>query len=139
MNEEDLEALRRLYARKDQLHSDAEGRAWLEDVSGLLHRLAPERAREFDELAPNTLVPLSQQTMAPIWHRVGAVVHAGIIQAEKAAEERPRTADQDKREELEGSRAPRKPIASFWDQYGKPIIVGVVVTVVAGLLLAWLL
>lgn len=80
--EEALEKLRKLYAKKGQLHSDEEGRAWLEQVSGLLHSIGPERAREFDNLSLIILSPVSEQTMRPAWHMMGTVVQAAIIEAE---------------------------------------------------------
>jgi hypothetical protein len=131
---EALEELKRLYARKDNL-SQEEGQAWLERVSGLLHRLAPNRVSEFDSLTPHLLQPLSEQTMRPIWYQVGVVVQAGIVEAE-ASIQLPRAL-----QEEEPSRDFQNEAAqtSFWDHYGKPIIVGVVATVIGGLLLALLL
>lgn len=79
---EALTELRSLYDRRDSLHSDAEGRAWLERVAELLRRLAPGQAREFDNLAPLCLAGLSEHTVRPLWHRIGAVVQAGIVSAE---------------------------------------------------------
>lgn len=78
----DLEKLRQLYARKDDLKDDTEGRAWLEQVSGLLRRLAPQRADQFDGLTPYVLSSLSEQAMRPIWDKMGAVVHATIVETE---------------------------------------------------------
>jgi hypothetical protein len=85
-DQQGLEELRRLHAEKDDLHSDAEGHRWLERVSGLLHRLAPERAEEFDGLTPFVLAPLSEATMKPIWYRMGAVIQAAIVEVEARSE-----------------------------------------------------
>jgi len=85
-DQQGLEELRRLHGEKDDLHSGAEGHRWLERVSGLLHRLAPERAEEFDGLTPYVLSPLSEATMKPIWYRMGAVIQAAIVEVEVRAE-----------------------------------------------------
>lgn len=84
-DDEALEELRSLYARKGQLDSDQEGRTWLEQVSGLLHRLAPARASEFDNLTPNLLTSFSPQIMRPLWYRIGLIVQAAIVEAERGA------------------------------------------------------
>lgn len=80
-----LEELRKLYAQRDQLKSTAAGKEWLEQVSGLLHRLAPARAQEFDHLTPYLLTRLSVHTMEPIWHKVRAIVQAAIVETERSA------------------------------------------------------
>ncbi len=129
--EEALEALQRLYEQKDQLHSDEEGQKWLEQVSALLHRLAPGRAQGFDDLSPYILLPLSVQTMRPIWHKMGTIVQAAIVEAEARAkgEEKPANALPQKRALPTDSSSKEDLAPTFWEQYGKPVTIGVAATV----------
>lgn len=80
----DLEHLRRLYARESL--SQEEGEAWVEDVSQLLHRVAPGRAEEFDQLTPYLFAGLSAQLIRPTWHRIGDVVRAAIADLERGVQ-----------------------------------------------------
>ncbi len=78
----DLEGLRALYAARESLSKD-EGEVWVERVSELLHRAAPDRAADFDELTPYLFAGLSTQLVAPTWHRIGGVVRAAIADLER--------------------------------------------------------
>lgn len=80
----ELEELKSLYARRDAL-SQEEGRGWVERVSTLLHRLAPARAEEFDELTPYLFAGLSTQLVAPTWIRVGSTMRAAIAEVESSS------------------------------------------------------
>lgn len=77
----ELEELKELYSRRDSLSSD-EGREWVERVSELLHRFAPSRAREFDQLSPYLFAGLSNQIVAPTWVRIGNTIRAAIADLE---------------------------------------------------------
>ena len=82
--EDGLAELKDLYSRKGSLTNE-EGEAWVERVSELLHRWVPERAAEFDELAPLLFTgSLSSQVVGPVWQRMGGMVRAAIADLERA-------------------------------------------------------
>ncbi|MBE0617644.1 MAG: nucleotide-binding protein, partial [Proteobacteria bacterium] len=79
----ELDDLKDLYGRRDAI-PEAEGRGWVERVSVLLHRLAPARAEEFDQLTPYLFAGLSTQLVAPTWVRIASVVGAAIAEVESS-------------------------------------------------------
>lgn len=82
MNRDQLLAeLRELYGLRDKLAA-GEGEAWVERVSEILHRLAPERARDFDRQAPLLFSGLSSYSMEPAWAQIKGVIRQAIAEAE---------------------------------------------------------
>lgn len=77
-----LARLKDLYAARDSLNQ-TEGEAWVEEVSQILHRVAPDQALDFDQLTPYLFAGLSAQLISSYWQRIAGVMRAAIADLER--------------------------------------------------------